>query len=996
MLNFGSIASFVKKFGFLKLVGRRRTVVSTAPEQFEERVVPAAISVVGVDTTPMIVGAYDDINAHQFSVDTRATSTMTGVIVTPVDGATFDGVFSGDLMGDPGHDGFYEKVIGTAQPVNGRLVFTTHESVDRKVDGDFQILLHLDPYVPGEFIGVHIEEVSFENKRGKDIKPSKIGYTNVDGTAFTITDADVAVSLVPSADTVNAGGQISYTLGVMNFGTTTEVLAHQFLSVPEGFVFDPVASSPELYQYPDFPHQVYWDLENLSAGEDETVTAVFTVSTAVAGPQEVYASTYVNHRERADNNNSFTVTTNVTAATNVVSFSIDGPVAGTFSNYENNIVLATLSIDTTDGAVDMSNAFFAIEGRHADNSLITNVDTLTEGMYLRNSVTGNMIGTSVVQAYNGLQIYKASDFVVDDGDVFQLIGRMNGPMLHGDMFRVHFVVEPSSSSTQVNIGGLTGVTTDYRLQAVDLSSGNIVDVHPGGVINGNFQTVEAAQLFVAQKSIGTTKVAVKNEKNVSLLQFEAYTSTSQDVLLTEVVFEAKSGSLLNASRYLLVVDTDGDYIGDTIVDEAVAQIGQVRFNTLAGGGYVNPALQTVHYEVRADIASSLTNDTLQLKFETAFDGIQAETVSTGAPLFGLDVNGSSPNSQIHLSISTDSVLVQLKNKGTIAIPPAGQVDQERLVLAGSLTPSLVTFEVRAQYEAADLTRFQILVTGEGVTAIDRFNIYKIGEVTPFATATIAATGSDPVESFGTTFTARTLNGQAIVGDGMSQVFYVRAVLRADTEGAVAGSEFQVAIPPLSIEARGVASSNELLSGPTSFIIGSRNTVTTAMPVNVTNRDPNANGTSVPTGVSVIGSFSIDVAAHVNSADGLDKVVMHDFVFEVTTANVAIDPTSYYIFNMSDSSEIYAATEVVNTPTGVFLIFADAFEHINATISSGQQQSYAVRANITNAKVLNTQTSTLQLKLLADESTWAAQDANTDEVFVGLYLEDEYGSTIFNS
>lgn len=700
----------------------------------------------------------------------------------------------------------------------------------------------------------------------------------------------------------------------------------------------------------------------------------------------------------------FTVDAPVQA--NVLHIEINGPIAGTFDATQNNIVLATLSIGTTDGAVDMANEFFAIEGRHSDNSLITSVDTLTEGMYLRDVVTGQVITTSVVQAYNGLQIYKASDFVVDDGDVFELVARMNGPIANGDRFRVHAVLEPSSSSTMVNIGGLSGLTTDFRLQAVDLDTGNVVDVNPGGVINGNFQTAESAQLSVTQQNIGSSTVAVKNQKNVPLFQFVANASTSQDVLLTQAVFEAKSGSLLNASRYLLLVDTNGDGVPESIVDEAVAQNGQVQFDTLVGGGYVNPHQQNVVYQVCADIASSLTSDTLQLRFATAFDqAIQAEAVSTGSPLSGLDVNGSSPGDQIHLSIGADSVLVHLHSQGNLFVTPAVGTFGFQYVQLGTLDKPIAAFDLRAEGEDVSLTTFTLFVPGHPAS-IDRLELYDAPDaVTPFATA--VKTSGSPFAGYDM-YTATLTVGSFVVEDGATEAIYVRPRLRSDVDGGVTNEPISVDLlgaVGTSVTAVGMESSNQLqvndedsiaegevfigvdTAGANQNVNGNPSTTVGAEPVAFQSIDPNADGTSIPVGVSRILSVRITAAANVNTQDGLDKVLADRLTSTVFTQNVSIDTTSFRLYNLIDPSVKIAPTTVIEVTPGTYGVQFDELASgiLDTRIPSGADTAFALEVNILNPKINNAQTSILYATLSLSNFGfhWIDQDAGGAFEFEGV-------------
>ncbi|MBU1123673.1 DUF4215 domain-containing protein, partial [Patescibacteria group bacterium] len=78
------------------------------------------------------------------------------------------------------------------------------------------------------------------------------------------------------------------------------------------------------------------------------------------------------------------------------------------------------------------------------------------------------------------------------------------------------------------------------------------------------ECVSNATLTIAVKNIGYEDTAVENQKNINLLRFEASASAAEDLLLTKIILDVDSGSLLNGQNYALWVDTDYNYNEDTI------------------------------------------------------------------------------------------------------------------------------------------------------------------------------------------------------------------------------------------------------------------------------------------------------------------------------------------------------------------------------------------------------------------------------------------------
>ncbi|MCK5020725.1 MAG: S-layer homology domain-containing protein, partial [Candidatus Peribacteraceae bacterium] len=286
---------------------------------------------------------------------------------------------------------------------------------------------------------------------------------------------------------------------------------------------------------------------------------------------------------------------------------IDGPSAKDYTRDDNDAVLANLEFQTGGEDIDMKDLFIAIQAQTSTGAAISAVTTgsydhiheLLEDVEIRNKQTGrtidgvrltgstdsgiNATSSTEVGTY---QVYRFDDFIIKGEENWELRvdfidnGAGNHPS-SGDKFKVHVCGEPThistagaltTNTTGCTFGGLlTTASTSYQMQVEGVSTGDKVgDVRPRGNIAGNFHRIAAATLTIAVIDIGATDNAVKNSENVNLLRFEAKAGEAESILFTKAIFEATSGSLLDGQNYTLWVDSDGDRVVDTPLEEGVA------------------------------------------------------------------------------------------------------------------------------------------------------------------------------------------------------------------------------------------------------------------------------------------------------------------------------------------------------------------------------------------------------------------------------------------
>ncbi|MBI3618679.1 hypothetical protein HY213_01440 [Candidatus Peregrinibacteria bacterium] len=521
----------------------------------------------------------------------------------------------------------------------------------------------------------------------------------------------------------------------------------------------------------------------------------------------------------------------------------------------------------------------------------------------------------------------------------------------------------------------------------------------------NRQTIVASvicppsTLTLEQKPIGTLGTAVKNQKNVNLLRFEGQAAVT-DILATQFVFSSASGSLNNGENYTLRVDTDNDGKVDTILQEGVsAQTGEVTFGKLTGSGFVFPQDKRVTLEVHADISASLTNNWLQLEFATGNTHyVEAKNVVTSTSLSGIKTDGVCASSCDIIVTTTASEAYRLVSQGDLYVTTQDTVTTGRhQFLGGVLGAPVLQLNFHAENEDIDVTDLQLTATGSTASSVDHLELYALGAATPFATASIGACGSDKVPA--NTRCAKMQSQQLVILKGQDVNVLVNPFMKTDVNGAISGEKIQLYLAgkPISnnatgegaVRARGVQSSNslsasnenrivnegEVMIGNTDGsknkdIIGVKHVSVLSKITSITNAGSDTG--IIPTGVADIGQFKIVAAAHDNSQNGLNKVVLSGVLLTVNAVNVDIDATSLRFFNKADATSTLNCTPYTRdgvkimaaTISGSFLASCTALtgSSVSVSISQGTDATFVLRMTVTNPKISPSANSTLQVSL----------------------------------
>lgn len=507
------------------------------------------------------------------------------------------------------------------------------------------------------------------------------------------------------------------------------------------------------------------------------------------------------------------------------------------------------------------------------------------------------------------------------------------------------------------------------------------------------------QLVISSKSIGTSDTAVKNQKDVALLRFEAKPSIA-NVILTTVNAKAVAGSLLNAQNYTLWSDADYNGVVETKLQSGVAVNNNlVTFGDLKSGGQEIAPDRAMTFEIRADVASSLTSNTLQLDFATDVAGYVAAENTNGQALSGIRTNGSCPGT-CDISVGTvASKTYALVNQGDLFVSLDSTPTRSRQLLGGTLSDSVLRLQFRAQNEDIDVTDLQI---SGARYSIDRLELYKDGETTPFAMATISGCGIDQVPVGSNTVCANMDNGQLVIPKGMSQDVIVKARMKSDEQGGNRGQLIRLTVSGLAISdnatgrgavrARGKISSNNIVandadtlpegeivigrdsSGPNADIQGNMNLVVFSKIASITNANPDADNTNVPTGVSPVGQFRFTAMENSNTLNGLNKAVVDDMIFNVTAPNVQMAIEGFKFYNKADPSTKVTCVQMLANGTKVssglitgsagqtYYIYCSSFDLIgmDTQLESGESSTFVLEADIRNAKVYPNENSALQI------------------------------------
>ena len=712
----------------------------------------------------------------------------------------------------------------------------------------------------------------------------------------------------------------------------------------------------------------------------------------------------------------------VTINAGELTLNIDGPVTEEFTPDADDVPLANIKFVTGGEDINVNELYALIQGQTSTGATLGCVGVNTddaisenvEDVEIRNTVTGQTVdgvllssdaGTKVGSTYpasscsatsgttSTTAVYRFDDFVLRDSSTWQLRMDFIADIPdNGDRFRAYVCSADENDTTGCDFGGFATASTVYNLDADGLSTGDkVTDIRPGEDLSGNTMEIAIANLSVTERSLGTSDTVVENAKNVQLFRFEATAGKAEDIFLTQVVIKRDAGDVIDGQNYALWVDTDDNGVVDTLLEGGLGCTGTcssssttdtVTFSDLAGGGYTIPAEQTVMFEVHADISGSIGDTTLSIGLNdndgtaTTFAFIEAEEADDGTALSCISVNAtasttsgcSSSNIQIIVNSATSKVF-NLKEQGTLFVVKDASPTRSRQLLAGDLGEAILRLELRADDEAVDVTRLVITNSGSSAANISRFQLYRDGESTHFASATLdncnnvsvdfysgaslAPAGTAPNSNSAQAFCAVMESQQLVIQEGIRQDILVRPLLKADEQGAVSSSGSTTADQGLgliramvlpvalvsnglgiannttgtgSVTARGFSSSNVLLTNDNdttqdgevvigadtvtsdALVIGNKNDTVLAKIIAIEDVNSAADGSNVPTGTSkTVAEFKFTAATNNNTLNGRNKATLSGIIFNIASTNVNFTAANFDLFNKSDQTQEISCT-----------------------------------------------------------------------------------------
>ncbi len=490
---------------------------------------------------------------------------------------------------------------------------------------------------------------------------------------------------------------------------------------------------------------------------------------------------------------------------------------------------------------------------------------------------------------------------------------------------------------------------------------------------------------------------------VPLMRFDMSAHKVRDIVLTGLTFEAEQGSLLNAEKYALWVDHDGNGVVETPLETGVSPDDDfVTFQDLFGGGYVITE-QTVTFEVRAAISGSPQSTTLQLR--VAANGIEAEELD-GRALSGIRKDGICSGRCQITQQTTPAEIITILPHGNLFVSESSIPIRSHLLLGGAITDPILRLTFRADDEDIALTTLRISSSGSTAQSIERLELLTEGSSTPFTNATVSACSGDDVLALNptggsaiTTFCANIPSSAFIVEDNERRDLLIRAKMRSDAAGGISGEAVQLwltgqavsdaATGSGAIEARGMSSSESISAndgdgtkegeifmgretpGTNQNIVGSMHTSVFSAFAGISNGSDDSNGDPVPSGTHELGAFTFTAATNANTEDGTNVVVIDDLLFTMSSTNVTFDASSFSLFNRDDSTVVEACTAVdsggsplAGSISGSFFVLCENLDSssIPSDIASGDSLILALQGSISNPQVSSSTASFLQVSL----------------------------------
>ncbi len=395
----------------------------------------------------------------------------------------------------------------------------------------------------------------------------------------------------------------------------------------------------------------------------------------------------------------------------------------------------------------------------------------------------------------------------------------------------------------------------------------------------------------------------------------------------------------------------------------------------------------------------------------------------------------------------NNVCQQPLPRGNLFVTKSATPVRSRQLLGGAVGQSVLRIDLHAEVEDVDVT--DLVLTASGANAanaasnVDRLELFKVGETSPFSVATVGGCGTTPVKP--NSFCAVMMNQELVVPNGETTAIAVRPRMRSDSDGAVSGHGVAFTVDPTpstlsgAVRARGVTSQRilaknngnstlegEVLMGVTTpaankRINSTQHRVVLAQITSIANANPDADGTSIPTGSSrPIGQFKFSLASANNAKNGNNKFVLSGVIFNVNATNVLLgsgdqraEATSdFKLYNKADSTMKATCRADRASASGANLSVVCSslptrFSSVNTAIDPGADVTFVLEAEVANPKISPYGTARLQVAFVsfnADQAKfgplfshieWLDKDAGATAIFRWIeYPDAQIGSTTY--
>lgn len=487
------------------------------------------------------------------------------------------------------------------------------------------------------------------------------------------------------------------------------------------------------------------------------------------------------------------------------------------------------------------------------------------------------------------------------------------------------------------------------------------------------ETVQHGALRIEQRPVSVTTVS-PGEKDVTLLAFDAIAGR-QDVIMTNLVFRAKAGTLSAATNFRVYADSDGDGIADALAGTASPGSSTVSFSSIA---IAVPEGAAVRVELVADFQAGISSGSFGVEF--ALDNarfVQGIGMADGRDLTGIELDGAdcAETSICWIGVYTfpSAPLFQIVGRGNLYVTAASQPVGSRQLLAGKTTDDLLRITFRANGEDV---RVKTVKLHAEETVFSQLLLYAAGGTFPIATAW--TTNCSPVVSG--QFCAST---SFVVPRDQEVTYIVRGVVKSEEQGGTSGASAAVrmeADPAIqAVQAEGVNSQEDLtfndgdtieegevflgrsVPGADQDIIGPTHTVVFAKILSIQNANSDPDQSSVPTGTRSFGKFRFTAAQNDNMPDGRNEVEFQRIVFTVNATNVQFLAGSFKLLNALDPTKTHECA--ASAYTGSISVTCDnlASSQIGTVIQSGGSIDLELRGFIVTPQ-MNPGTSILQASL----------------------------------